>query len=78
MVEFPPLSPEDLIQLGADFLRVDSVLRQEGWIFSGITGKTAPSVSDLVSRGTASPTGLSSVEAAAMVAIFRNEVPYPH
>jgi len=71
--EIPSL---DLIRLGEDLLHVHPIYqksqerpRQEDRLIS--------SISDLISRGKSSPTGLSSADAIALAKIFR-WVPPPH
>jgi len=75
LVEFPPLSPENLIRLGEDLLHVCSIYNQIRYIPP--QDKNRSSISALISRGKKSPTGLSSEGAAALAEIFL-EVPLPH
>ena len=70
LVEFPPVSPENLIRLGEDLLHVYPIYREhrnEAW------GKEyLSSISTVISRGTrTSPTNLSSEEATALAEAFR-------
>ena len=75
LVEFPPLSPENLVRLGEDLLQACSIYNQIRHIPP--RDKNRSSISALISRGKASPTGLSSEGAAALAENFR-KVPLPH
>jgi len=77
-VQLPPLQPKNLIRLGEDLLHTSLAYipadppydREKG-------GRYLSSISDLISRGRTSPTGLSSAEAEALDGTFR-EVLLPH
>ena len=70
LVEFPSLSPENLIRLGEDLLRACTI---HGEVRSAPTNnKYLSSISALMPRGKTSPTGLSSEKATALAEIFRN------
>ena len=77
LVEFPPISPENLIRLGEDLLHVHPIYCEVwGWIYRE-EGEYVSSISNMISRGKTSPTGLSSEEATALAETFR-KVPLPH
>ena len=75
LVEFPPLSSENLIRLGEDLLHacpIHTRVRD-----TPQSNKYLSSISALISRGKTSPTGLSSEEATALAEIF-HKVSLPH
>ena len=77
LVDFPPLGSEDLIRLGEDLLHVHPIYYdpQYGVLEQG--AKTLSSISNVISSGKTSPTGLSSEETTALSETFR-KVPLPH
>jgi len=70
LVEFPPLGSKDLIRLGEDLLHVHPIFRKHRHNAQE-SDAYIPSVSNLISRGGNSPTGLSSEEATALAETFR-------
>jgi len=69
LVEFPPVSPENLIRLGEDLLHVCPI--HDKVRCASLKGRHLPSISAMISRGKISPTGLSSEDATALAEIFR-------
>jgi len=70
LVEFPPVSPKDLIRLGEDLLHVCPIYNAIDY-HSWRDDEDLPPISALITRGKASPAGLSSEDAAALTEIFR-------
>ena len=75
LVEFPPFGSEDLIKLGEDLLHVCPIYNKVQY-HSRPNEKDIRSISNVISRGKTSPTGLSSVETTALAETFR-KVPPP-
>jgi len=71
LVVFPPLGSEDLIRLGEDLLHVYPIYYKD----SKPEEETISSISDLISRGKTSPTGLSSADATVLAETFRKVTP---
>ena len=69
LVEFPPLSPEDLLRLGEDLLHVYPIWCEHGKYARN--NECVSSVSAVISRGTNPPTGLSTDEATELAETFR-------
>ena len=74
--ELLPVSFEILVRLGNDFLHTSSILRLEGWELWPKNHRNASSLSRLIKRAGALPTGASSEKSGRMTEFFR-QVPYP-
>ena len=72
---FPLVSPKNLIRLGEDLLHVYPIYCEDR--NGTLDNIYIPWIFEVVSKGKASPTGLSSEEANALAGVFR-EVPLPY
>jgi len=75
LVEFPPLSPENLIRLGEDLLHTCPIHNQAR--STPLNNKYLSPISAMMPRGKTAPTRLSLEEATALAEIFR-KVYLPH
>ena len=75
LAKFPLLGSEDLIRLGEDFLHVHPIYIKNSYN-TGQDDEYLLSISNMISMGKVSPTGLSSEDATALAETFR-KVPLP-
>ena len=74
LVEFPPLSPEDLIRLGEDLVHIYPIHdKHVGYPWHD---ERVSLISDMISKGKTSPMGLSPEEATLLAEAIR-KVPLP-
>jgi len=77
LVEFPPLSPKNLVRLGEDLLHAHPIHDRVRVCFQPESDKYLSSISAMMSSSKTSRKGLSSEEATALAELFR-KVSLPH